>query len=251
MIFENEFNIAKGLVNKNLNFDNNYFRECIAISRYLLTIGKSKEEIKDNIIEKTKEIYKNFSEDYIKKDIENILNLAMIKGELKKPITICFSKKELNEIHSLKNINAEKIMFIMMCLYKTSKDGIFTFQIKDMLKEAKISYNSKYYNSLMYKIIGIKKYFTHILFKNNLRYKPSDYILSLYDPKDIVLKIDDYKNIVYYYLEYYNNNKYMRCENCGCIDIKSSNSKRKCKECFEIDKKKYHHEYYIKNRLNK
>lgn len=250
-MFENEMAMAVSLLNKDISYDTNYFRECVLICRYLISIGKTDNEIYNTILEKTYNVYENLSDDYKNAEISNIIKVAKAKGILKEIKTINFTKKELDKIHSIGNINTEKLMFIMMCAYKISEDNSFVFQVKDILKEAKISYNNKYYNSLMYQIVGVKKYFYHIVRKNKMKYTPSKEIIEMYDPEDVVLSINNYKNIVYYYLEYIGNGKYIHCESCGCIDLRTSNSKKLCCDCAKDRTKQNKHIYYKNHKLEK
>lgn len=52
-----------------------------------------------------------------------------------------------------------------------------------------------------------------------------------YKNNNIVLQISNFKNIVYYYKKYFNQDRYIFCDKCSCIELKKTNSQKYCKDC--------------------
>ena len=250
-MFDNSFELGKMYLKQNLTYDTSFFGKCVTIVRYLITTGHTDEEIREIIEEKTKNIYKDYNKKYSEAEVNTILKAGFAKGVLPERVEICFSKEELEEIHSVDNKNTEKILFVLMCLSKVNKGEPFSFQRKDLLKAAGVSNNSGYYDKLMYEIVGKRGYFKSNVYKNKLSYSATEKTLDLFNEDNIVLRITNYNNIVYYYLDYIGDGKFFICPECGSIDKKTSNNKKICSDCSKENRVSYQSKYYEKRKENK
>lgn len=256
MNFENEIGYAKYLENIDLVFDKNYYSKCITIIRYWFTIGLKEDEIRIKINDKLKKIYNDYGENIVEEQINNMIKISKIKGKLEFK-KVYYSKEEIDFIHSLNDNKLEEIMFVLFGAYKIGNNKPFKIEQKKLLNMVGVSYSQKNYNKYM-GMITKPKYFIgdvygSLKYNISLKYKMGEYCESLYNPNNIVLEISDFKNFVYYYREYFNKEKYFRCEECGCIEYKYSNRKKYCSDCARLKsnavKRKY--DAKIKSRNNK
>lgn len=246
MNFDNEINYAKYLENIDFSKDENYFSKCVTLVRYWRTEGKEEKFIFEEIYKRLKSVYFDFGDNMIFIETNNILKIASAKGPLQKKV-IKFSSEELDFIHSFKQLNFEKMLFIMFCAYKIEESGKFTIKTTELMKLSKNGYNKKYYISLLSKSYK-NNIFDMDSFHNTLKYFPTENTLSLFNPDNIVMKIEDFKNLVYYYLEYINYGRYIRCKKCGCIEKLKSNKQEYCTECAKENQLLYNREYMRKVR---
>lgn len=238
MNLNNEITYAKSLENISMYNDTNYYSKCIILVRYWRTIGKSTEFIRSELYKRLCEVYRDFGENFVNADEENILNIATAKGLLHESI-IKFSKEELDYIHSFNQLGFEKFLFIMFCGYKLSdNNNMFSIKYKEVMRLANNTYSKKYCTSLLRKSYQ-NEIFNMRNFYNNLMYFPTDKTLLLYNPNNITLEINNFKNIVYYYLEYIGQGKYIRCKECGCIEKLKTNNQLYCGECAKKNIREY------------
>lgn len=161
------------------------------------------------------------------RQVSNIIKISKSLDSSVENKKIFFCKNELDFIHSFNNINDEHVLFILFCLYKCYGD-FFRFKDSELYREAKVtkakSDLSNFIGSDDSNLFQINKKGYEIT------YRASQSIKDLYDSNN-VLEIVNKSNIVYYYDEYFNNGRFIRCECCGCIDKKRSNVQRYCKSC--------------------
>lgn len=178
--------------------------------------------------------------------IENISRNS-IKFGLRQVESIGVTKKELDTIKLLNNLDQEKLVFTMLCYAKVynesnlNNNNWVNCSISELFKIARVSV--KYKNDKMYMLNDIKNNLLIESKDNN----NNDIKLSLIsyskknDNKNIklnfideckehVLCIDDFRELGYEYLLYLGEN-YSRCEKCGVLF--KQNKKNNYKYCIK------------------
>lgn len=232
MKFNDTISVAKSLENKQMNFNFKYFPDCVLLTRYWITIGKTDEEVYNLLYDKLKTVHNDFGGYIANSDTVRIINMAKKLGSIK-DYTIQFSQQELDYIHGFNSLPLEKVLFIMFCAYKIEDSHRFIMKQSEVMNFAKNSYNKTYADNIIGRILDDGAFETDI-YHNNLRYYPTQKTLDLFNEDNVVLVINDFRNLVYYYLEYIGEGKYGRCENCGIIISKRSNRQKYCAECRKI-----------------
>lgn len=230
-MFDDKVEYAKTLVNQDFKSDAACFQKCIILGRYMLYQGKTKEEIYNTIKEKYSVMREILSEVACVLNVNRIMEIIEASGPLSPNPPISFTDKEIEFIRNCGDLVQQKALFVIYCAWKINKCEPVTFKQKYLFDEMMEKWNARLYDTTMYHLVGKNHYVDCKVYKNNLLYIPCEKLQSLDDVGEPVLNIDNYKNIVCYYLEYFGEGKFIRCEDCGCIDKKTSNSKKLCNDC--------------------
>jgi hypothetical protein len=201
----------------------------IIISRYYLDIGLSLEDIESRITKITTNSYDGLSSGFIKSTVQKAISLATQMDNLIKK-SIWFSKDELEFIHSYNNEQLERLIFVMMCVYKYNECYSFSISRRFINAETKLNKDS---NALyrLFNILEKEKLFESKMYQGNIYYEAGEKIKNLCSQCEKTIEITNTKNIVYYYLRFLDDGIFFECENCGCIDKKNSNMQKYCKDC--------------------
>lgn len=212
--------------------DNNEFNQMVTFARNSIKDNTQEQIIRDELFNILSNKNKYLTDKIIERQVNQIIRSAkkIDFGIQDKEISFC--ENELNYIHSLNRLQDEHVVFVLFCLYKCYGD-LFKYKDSLLYKEANVNRKSinldKFVNTKQDKLFYIRKK------ENDIVYAPTEYTKSLYDGNNVLI-IKNKKNIVFYYDEYFNNDTFFRCEKCGCIEKKRSNSQKYCKECANMIK---------------
>lgn len=180
------------------------------------------------------ENHSNFDENCYSKLIADA-----IKGAHKFPFynidNIPITKSELENIVSLNNLRAEKVLFVLLCMAKQQaiskcfSNGLVKYSITTLCKMARISVPASDREYILHSIVrtGLLSYPK----KNNTQCLFVNFI----DDGEIVMNLNeaDCKELAYTYLNWKNNySGYTRCECCGrLIKVFKNKIKKFCESC--------------------
>lgn len=155
--------------------------------------------------------------------------------------------KNVGGLSGVKDIEIEKILFIMLVLAKSSGSEWVNYSSRDIFKLSRFKYRQKsdIQSVQREKLIYDLAHYTNgqILNVTNFGTSPSIKLLFCKDEgiEEIKIKIDikSIENIVVEYLKWRNKENYTYCIACGKeIKIKS-NRQQYCSKCFKILRKDY------------
>lgn len=155
--------------------------------------------------------------------------------------------KNVGGLSGIKDIEIEKILFIMLVLAKSSGSEWVNYSSRDIFKLSRFKYRQKSDIQAVQreKLIYDLAHYTNgqILNVTNFGTSPSIKLLFCKDKgkEEIKIKIDikRIENIVVKYLKWRNKENYTYCIECGKeIKIKS-NRQQYCNKCFKILRKDY------------
>ncbi|WP_133014927.1 hypothetical protein [Clostridium cuniculi] len=155
--------------------------------------------------------------------------------------------KNVGGLSGVKDIEIEKILFIMLVLAKSSGSEWVNYSSRDIFKLSRFKYRQKSDIQAVQreKLIYDLAHYTNgqILNVTNFGTSPSIKLLFCKDEgiEEIKIKIDikSIENIVVEYLKWRNKENYTYCIECGKeIKIKS-NRQQYCSKCFKILRKDY------------
>ena len=210
------------------------------VTRYFLYTGnKDDEENYKATVDWMKKYHDNFDESYY----SNLISDAIKKAH-KYPFynieSIKITQSELNEIFSLDDLRAEKILFVLLCMAKQQSisngftNGLVKYSITELCKMARISVPAEDREYILHKIIKKgslgypKKNNTQCLIVKFIRYE-----------EDSVWELDeiDCQELAYAYLNKKNEGKgYTRCQKCNRLIKQSKTKPRKyCEECAKYE----------------
>lgn len=248
MLILNEEKYAKSLYEGSNSDVKSVLLKIGYITRYCLyALNQSDEEIYRSTVDWMKEYHNNFDESYY----ANLISDA-IKRAHKRPFyyidSIKITQSELDQISSLNNLRAEKILFVLLCMSKHQSvsngftNGLVKYSITDLCKTARISVPSDDREYILYQIVqeGLLGYPK----KNDTQCLIVKFINND-DDIGLELNEDDCKELAYAYLQWKDENnhkdddkynkKYKKCEYCKRL-MKNfkKNPKRFCEECSKI-----------------
>lgn len=207
----------------------NYFAKAILLSRYLMGINKTDEEIKKILLEKIRYPTTMYSDVLIEKELNNIIKVSKNRGPLVSK-TIYIYENELNIIKSFNNYRVEKMAFVLLCLYKYNNNAPFNVSDRGLIRYSKLSIDTNQFHTIMSKIIRTD-YFDVIQSKS---YKMFYTVNIKSDGSEPCIEISDFRNVVYYYSRYFNYENIMQCQNCNKLILRTSPRMLRCKECARI-----------------
>ena len=180
----------------------------------------------------------NFDESYYSKLIADGVKRAH-KNPFYNIESIKITQSELDNISSLNNLRAEKVLFVLLCMAKQQRaingftNGLVKYSLTELCKSARISVPADDREYILYNIVkqGLlscpKKNDTKCLIVNCIN-----------DDSDVILELDeiDCQELAYVYLNWKNDNKgYTRCQRCNRLIKQSKTKPRKyCEECADI-----------------
>lgn len=220
---------AIDLYNSNKISGKNYFSKAVLLSRYLMGINKTNEEIMEILSNKIEYPTNMYSDILISKELYSIIKMAERKGPLFNK-TIFIYENELDIIKSFNNYRTEKVAFILLCLYKYNNDSSFNISDRNLMKYAKLNLDSNQFRIIMMAIMK-NDAFDIVQSKDYKMYYRVD---IRNDDSPICIEISDFRNIVYYYSRYFNYENIIQCKDCNKLIVKNSNRTIRCKECSRI-----------------
>ncbi len=119
-------------------------------------------------------------------------------------------------------------MFTALCEYKYFyTNDKYIIKDRDTFRHSKICGCRKDIEEF----IGNNPYFNFVPYHSSNCLVPTEYMLSLenYDADGIT--ISNFINFQYYYLDYFNIGRFIRCKECGCIEKMTKSDVKYCKIC--------------------
>lgn len=184
------------------------------------------------MLEVYNESYKSFSEVIFKKQIDRILKQSK-KQTLRKIENIPITKMELEAIHSVGNIELEKVLFAFLFIGKNTN-------LNSVVIDKKKSDNIYFYNSVPWNQVKRlskskveRKELKPIVSEGRLlQYIPSSgFKILFYEPDgEVEFEVKNPENLFNYYLGWLGE-KMLECEICSKLVKPRSNRQKMCKEC--------------------
>lgn len=238
MLILNEEDYAKSLYEGKITDVKSIMAKIRYVVRYLI---HSKHYDDDVVYQKTVEWLQSHQDNFDESCYSNVVSSA-VKGAHKYPFyyidNIGISKSELDDILSLNDLRAEKILFVLLCMAKHQSisngftNGLVKYSITDICKMARISVPAEDREYIIHKIL--KCGFIEAPKKND----SECLFIKIINNEDIVLTLDeaDCQELAYAYLNWKNNGVgYGRCEYCNKLMKKpKKNPHRFCEECEQV-----------------
>ncbi|MGJ0846612.1 hypothetical protein ACR77J_07980 [Tissierella praeacuta] len=165
--------------------------------------------------------------------------------------SIKITKNELEIISNMNDFKKEKILFAMLVFSKyrhmINKEKDIKLRNKNnekqrkglekhfvtekhptIMKESKVSMSVKDRNSTF-------RYFEDLgLLRMTMSCNFELYFVDKeFSEDDVMIEIDNFKNFIYYYYQWKDKGKYIRCDVCGCIEKATNNRTKYCDECWK------------------
>lgn len=225
--------LKNGYKNKKyINFDN------IILVKYWKYKGLNEKEIKNKLKDFMKDFQNLYNDNIINYKIYRALEIGM-KFDLEFNKIVQIYRSEIDTINSLTNIDMQKILFVLLVVWKFKDKNKFRITNSDILKLAEVKCNNNKFWDYLHKLSSTG-YVSLFEYKNKDYYK-----VDILEEGDIVFSINNFDNIINYYLSYLYPEEYKNCIQCN-IPIKiTTGNKKYCKECAkriekERQKEKWH-----------
>ena len=246
MIILNEKKYAEELLEHGFSYFMS-LRDLSILAKYFYYQGYNKKEIECKLIEFCYKFNLSFNEIISSWVIKKSLSICR-KYNLRIPIEINISKKELDNISQIDNYKYEKILFVMLVCAKNEKYN--KTKIKEENKTSK--YNNSYYvNSKFTEILKLAKVYAskeerdRILFElNNLGFIQTthngSYKINYIEEDDIspLLIVLSDENVIQAYKQW-KPIETIKCSECKCTIEKKSNRHTMCENCYKENEKKH------------
>lgn len=237
-MYEDSMSNAVRIYNENRFAPNKSISEAAYLIRYLRYEG----EPEDTIAETVKKLFYNIYGVPSRPDMSVYYNKSVKFADKLpplQPLSVAFTKNELDYIQSLNNIYGEVFVFCALVAYKykvtTNQDAKFDVLWNDAFSptinglRTFCSIGRNVYEKI-YDFVRNTDCIETTIFKNKDIIKFDDNLLSL-DCGEIALEVDNFTNIAYYYLEYIGKIGCFRCQNCGTILQRRRGGVKYCKVC--------------------
>ena len=211
--------IKNGYKNKKyINYDN------IILVKYWKHKGCDKQEIKVKLKSLMKDFQNLYNDNIINYKIHRALEIGM-KFELEFNKIVEIYQSELDTIGLLNDIELQKILFVLLVVWKYKNKNKFRITNSDILKLAEVKCNNNKFWDYLHCIFPTG-------YMNLVEYKNKDYYkINIPEEGNLVLTIDNFNNIINYYLSYLYPENYMKCQECE-VPIRITNGNLKyCKDC--------------------
>jgi hypothetical protein len=237
LIIFNEKEYAEKMLTNGFLQKNKLFHELLILAKYLFYIGKDKTQIRQDLMEFCEKHVEKFNKVLHLKLIIRVITVAE-KSELRNDKQVNITLNEIKKIKELENLNEEKIVFIMLVIYKIYKNHSFEISMDELFRLANIKMNASNRTILIQSLIQ-KKYI-------DLNYY-CEFIVKISDIDEPIMIINDFSNFVLEYQKFIGDN-IGNCINCNkLIEIKS-NRKKYCRDCAKEIKKQLDKERMKGNR---
>ena len=231
-MIDNSYTLAQQIEDSGKLKESNYRQEGALLCKLWMAYNWSEDEIRSRLYKRVNSLYPMISEQAKLHDVSIMYSMATNMPPLRKDY-IVFSKEEIDYIHSLDNVQAERILFAILYLYK-KRGGEFKMVKAELKKVACVNWNPNTVQSYMTYLVQ-NGYVKSRIFRSKLLYSVNDDLASLYNEDNKCIEVSVEKNIAYYYLNQIGCGKYFYCSRCGCIDeIKTAKWCNYCKECARV-----------------
>lgn len=208
----------------------------------LFLLGKyyrQKENLdKDQTVNKLNEFmvknYKNYNSALWEEGIEDIAKKAN-KYPLREIDSIGITQSELDKIAELHNTKYEKLLFTMLCyakLYNTiseNNNGWINTDIQELYRVARVTVKYRKDKFLFLNDIERTGLISFSNKNDNLNLK-----INFFDMDgESVLEISDFRELGYEYLNYIEDDKFIRCSECSRLVRKNNNRQKYCNDCYK------------------
>ncbi len=204
------------------------------LAKHYFSIGQNKKQVVSSIDNFMSNNYKGYIftkwQEIIKKMVNSIYRNK--NYDLLQINNINVSKKEVDTIQSIRDLNLEKLAFVLLVyaklfnkIYGKERDWIKT-NIKDILEDAAINAN-EVEGALMIKVLNDMG----LVYPSKIVDSTDIKVLFTDSQGDVGIEVSDFENIVLYYLKYVGD-EIGDCVVCGKLIELASNSQKYCKECY-------------------
>lgn len=240
MIIFDEKKHAEQMIKKGFLTNHKNVYELFILAKYYFYINNNKKDVKDLLIEFCKKHKEYFNLDEWYKIINRTVSLAeqskLITGK-----TVKITKNELNVIQQLEDLREQKLAFTMLVLYKFHDYKKFKVTLKDLFELSDLnSVNTNYKTKLL-----------HSLNKKGLidiDTKGRRWVNFSNNKGSVEIVINNFYNFIFYYLQYIGEEKFKKCNNCGCLIKIKNNYMKYCINC-SYEKRLKRQRKYMKNKI--
>lgn len=222
------------------------YKELKCLIKYMLKNNINNKDIREKLKDCCQDDIRYLKE----KQKNNIFNKLIQQCKTKKDESIdiiqdkkiTIYKSEIEKIKELKNINLEKIIFVLLVYNKWLNDMTWFSMIKnDLIKESKLSnVNSFNQQKILCDLVQLEYIKSEVKkVDNKHRKKEKDIkkqmwnIPFIQNNGDIAFEFDNYINFVFRYLDYVYNG-YFECKKCGGMFKQNNNKQKYCNSCGKI-----------------
>lgn len=239
MMFDELSKAEELLKNKNLDFFR--VKDLTILAKYFRYRGMDWKQTENSLIDycsTQKDIRYDDSRYYL---IERAINGAK-KYKLRVPVICAITKRELEEIESLNNFKAERILFVILCLTKYLDETDIVIKKKQYEEKKLICWEksgvifklARYSNNFLDRNVLIGDIERAGLLKTifNKDYTRTGVVLNIYYPDSEPVIYFNNPESVYKLYKAYKEDKLIRCAKCGISVIKNSNRQEFCERCW-------------------
>ena len=229
-IIFNEKLYAEKLLKQGFINQKRMFIDVLILAKYLFYIGKTKQQVKSDIIDFCKKHIEYFCYENHIEYIKEILSKAS-KSPLKFN-TVLITQKEFDTIKNINNPSIEKIAFVLLVIYKYYDCNSFRVNISELFNLAEVKLTNSH------KQMAILQFLT----KNNSKAKRS----GLYFFKRRVvfsdttntglIEIENFDNLIYAYLKL-KGDRVTKCIVCNTFVLYGASKFKYCRDCYKLHRR--------------
>lgn len=226
MVVFDEIKFGEDVYKNGLKSKKYIMTELLNIAKYL---KHNNIEIKNTLIEFCKKNIENFNME----EWEGILDATLDKANKYPALTgkvIKITKSELDIISELDNIDAQKILFILLVINKF-KNYTLDASRAELFKLAEVKANTKKQESILFLLNSKKLTEIYNKTRNNKNHNFRK-VTFINDESEVMITINNFDNIIIYYKKYLGEN-IIECENesCNKLFYPRNNTHKYCKDC--------------------
>lgn len=218
--------IINGYKNKkNVNIDN------IILVKYWKSKGLDEQSIRKLLKNMMKEYQYLFNRNILDYKVNRAIKIG-IKYDLRTGIVVNITDKEIEMIRSLDKIELQKMMFVLLVVWKfNGKPQRFKINNVDLMNLSKVWVNNNTFWKYIY-MLTQSKMLSMVEYKNKSYYK-----VHIDCDGDSAIQISNYDNLVYNYLVLLEPERFTECEKCGVLIKITSNRIKYCRKCWRNKEK--------------
>ncbi|MDD3292445.1 MAG: hypothetical protein WDA59_09825 [Methanofastidiosum sp.] len=240
MIVFDELRHAEDIINngyrnkKYVNYDN------IILVKYWKYKGIDENKIKKllkNIMAEYQDLFNRNILDY---KVKRAIRIGMMY-DLLTGVTVDITDEEIELINSLDKIELRKMMFIFLVVWKfKGMPKRFKISNVDLMKLSEVHVHNNTFWDYIYQLTQSKM--LSMVEYNNKSY----YRVHIDCGGNSLIQIGNFDNLIYNYLNLFESDKFIRCEECDILIKATSNRRKYCDRCSKEKELEKYSKYNIK-----
>ena len=239
MIIFDEKKYAENLIKNGYKDKTRIVLDNIILVKYWKYLGFSEDEIRKKLEDFMIDFKYMYNSDIVPYNVHKAL-----KQGLKYPLVfdkiVNITQKEIDTINSIDDLELRKILFVLLVIWKFRDKQKFMISNNNLKKLANVKCKNSVFWDYLHKLhdLGYLKAFVY-------KCKPY-YKLYIEEGGNVVLNIKNYDDIISYYLSIVYPEEYTYCAICDMPIKRTSNRRKYCSSCWKDVERKIKRETWHK-----